>query len=93
MPAITCALCGRLTNSAVSEYWDYQESGQAQGCYLSYVNDQWVTGCLYESVSPIMKPTYDRMIAEGTNWNTHPFPRDETEGAPDGILSQPPNDA
>lgn len=44
MPEATCK-CGRLTNSATSNYWD-SDDGKPTQCYAAYDSKNgWVEGC------------------------------------------------
>jgi len=59
MPSTICTNCGRLTNSAVSNYWfpDEPDGGSkdpevATKCYVALVDNVWVKGCYYDSLSP-----------------------------------------
>lgn len=79
MPVVTCASCGGTTNSAVSDYWDHLATGQAQGCYVRYEQEQWVQGCRFLDAPPWMKPTFNRMIADGRNWGQSAPPDERAE--------------
>jgi len=39
--------CGRLTNSALSNYWEKQ--GHPTECYAAFVKGEWVKGCARKS--------------------------------------------
>lgn len=45
MPTATCQGCGRLTNSAVSDYWDHDR--KPTKCKAAFVDGRWVPGCDY----------------------------------------------
>ena len=43
---IECANCGRLTNTATSDWMEPQrEDGRAHRCYIAIVNGQSIRGC------------------------------------------------
>lgn len=58
MPVATCTGCGRLTNSATSDYWQRMEPdgqtpkevGVVTRCYVAFVGDKTVKGCGYDAL-------------------------------------------
>lgn len=59
MPTDTCRGCGRITNSATSDYWlnktsegKPKEFGVATECYAAFVDGVWVEGCKYDAKNP-----------------------------------------
>ena len=54
MPVVDCGKCGRVTNSACSNYWTvHRKDGKADGCYARYENGKWVKGCAYDSADQL----------------------------------------
>lgn len=70
MPVTMCKTCGRLTNSAVSNYWARTEQdggtekvcGESTACYAAFVDDHWVKGCSYDTISPFKQKMVDTLI-------------------------------
>jgi len=62
---ISCAGCGRQTNTAVAEWLDQRrEDGKAHCCYAAWVDGKWVKGCAYDKADPVcVKPFVDRLLA------------------------------
>ena len=50
MPEVKCENCGRLTNTACSDY-DWRRN-VATKCYLAFENDMWVKGCGFD-IAPL----------------------------------------
>lgn len=58
MPVTTCTKCGRITNSATSNYWQRvepdgktpKEVGVVTRCYVAFVGDKTVKGCGYDAL-------------------------------------------
>lgn len=58
MPVTTCTGCGRLTNSATSNYWQRMEPdgktpkevGEVTRCYVAFEGDKTVMGCGYKAL-------------------------------------------
>ena len=46
MSATKCTTCGRITNSATSNYW--ANNGIVTQCYLAVHDDKWGPGCAYD---------------------------------------------
>jgi len=76
MPSTICANCGRLTNSAVSNYWMPddpdgvpKEPGVATKCYAVLVNKVWVKGCGYDSLGLRRREVIDDLL--GRKWDIH----------------------
>lgn len=70
MPSAECTNCGKVTNSATSDYWspDKKEIGVVTKCYAAFVDGKWVKGCCYERLEPHKKATMDKLI-KGDNSN------------------------
>lgn len=70
MPIAYCTTCGRLTNSAASNYWldteidgkTPKEPGMATQCYAAFVREKWVEGCVYKDISPMQKKILEEML-------------------------------
>lgn len=55
MPTGRCKGCGRLTNSATSNWWDNPDH-EATKCYMAFnENNEPVKGCDYENAQPYIK--------------------------------------
>lgn len=63
MPSGKCRGCGKITNSACSNWWFCEGEG-ADECYAAFVDDKWVKGCKYENAQPPMKMFTDHMLKE-----------------------------
>ena len=52
MPAATCKTCGRMTNSAVSNYATAKKFGEVTECYLAVdpVTKNWTKGCAWQNI-------------------------------------------
>jgi len=70
MPIAYCTTCGRLTNSATSNYFldteidgkTPKEWGVITQCYIAFVRGKWVEGCVYKDISPIQKKLFAGML-------------------------------
>jgi hypothetical protein len=62
MSGCICATCGKITNTAVSNYWD-NRGGKATECYAAYVDGKWVKGCGYDKADPeYQRPIIDAFL-------------------------------
>jgi len=61
MPSGVCSGCGRITNSAVSNWWD--TSGKPTECYAAFVDNKWVKGCGYQSADDLTRHIVGKIIA------------------------------
>jgi len=56
MPVATCK-CGRLTNSATSDFWEQYRLGisldevRPTRCYARRENGKWIKGCAFDEAS------------------------------------------
>lgn len=58
MPSATCKTCGRVTNSACSDYWDERPGkprGEVASCLAAWVDGRWVEGCGYAAAPELEK--------------------------------------
>jgi hypothetical protein len=64
MPAATCKTCGRMTNSATSNY--AEKSGEPTECYIAVDPDTkcWVEGCAWDRAIPLVKQSLSRYLGE-----------------------------
>lgn len=70
MPVATCTNCGRVTNSAASNYWSRTEiDGEtpkemfvATQCYAAFVHGLWVKGCVYNDIGPMRKNVLAQLL-------------------------------
>lgn len=70
MPVATCTNCGRITNSATSNYWlDTEIDGKtpkemwiATQCYAAFVQGKWVEGCVYNAIDPMKKKILAKLL-------------------------------
>lgn len=70
MPVATCTNCGRMTNSATSNYCSDtemdgktpKEIGVVTGCYAAFVGDKWIKGCVYNDIEPMQKMILAKML-------------------------------
>jgi hypothetical protein len=64
MPSADCENCGRLTNSATSDYWlpDNKEIGEVTKCYAAFVDGKWIKGCCYDQADPQKRSIMDKLI-------------------------------
>ena len=62
MSDITC-LCGKLTNTAVSDWCDpRRKDGKAYKCYAAWDGKKWVKGCAYDKCDSYTKQTVDSLL-------------------------------
>ncbi len=67
-----CTSCGRLTNSATSNYIldtemdgkTSKECGVVTSCYAAFVDGKWVKGCVYNILDVNTKNLMNRLIQE-----------------------------
>lgn len=63
MSDITC-LCGKLTNTAVSDWCDpRRKDGKAYKCYAAWDGKKWVKGCAYDKCDSYTKQTVDSLLS------------------------------
>ena len=70
MPVATCTNCGRITNSATSNYLldteingkTHKEVGVATQCYVAFVDGKCVKGCVYKYISPMHKKMFTKLL-------------------------------
>lgn len=70
MPGATCTNCGKLTNSATSNYWlrteadgkTPKEGGVATECYAAFVDGKWVKGCKYDNARSWRKKMLEKLL-------------------------------
>lgn len=70
MPVATCTNCGRITNSATSNYCsDVEVDGKtpkemfvATQCYAAFVHGKWVRGCVYNDIGPMRKMMLEKLL-------------------------------
>lgn len=69
MPSGECQGCKRVTNSAVSNWWDDfdragkpKELGVPTECYAAYVDDAWVKGCAYDRADFLTKMSVNGLL-------------------------------
>lgn len=64
MPAIECAKCGGLTNTAVSNWTEpeIRKDKKAYECYAKVVGNKWGKGCGYDNCNPYLKYSVDKLI-------------------------------
>ena len=62
----TCQGCGRVTNSAVSNWIDSRERNpeKPMECYAAYVDGVWVKGCAYHKAIWFMKSFVDKLLGK-----------------------------
>lgn len=72
MSVVKCQNCGRITNSATSNYWlntepdgkTPKEVGVPTICYVAFENEEPVKGCAYKEG---LKPWFDHLIEGDKN--------------------------
>ena len=63
MSDITC-LCGKLTNTAVSDWCDpRRKDGKAYKCYAAWDGKKWVKGCAYDKCDSYTKQMVDSLLS------------------------------
>jgi len=70
MPVTKCEYCGRMSNSAVSNYWHETEmdgkTSKAIGiitrCFAAFVDEKWVQGCAYNDIDVDTKILIDKFL-------------------------------
>jgi len=73
MPRTTCTGCGRVTNSATSNYCSNKEVDSetpkemfvATQCYAAFVMGRWVKGCVYNDIGPMRKMMLAELLRNG----------------------------
>ena len=67
MPAIKCAKCGGLTNTAVSDHLGRKDH-KANKCYIKVERGVWVKGCGYDDADPVYdKPSLDKYLGKSAS--------------------------
>lgn len=69
MPTAICKICGRITNSTLSDYWSCNNGtylGEVSECYAAWDEDKdkWVPGCAYSKIGGHYKKWIDKLIAK-----------------------------
>lgn len=66
MPSGICKGCGKITNSAVSNWWSEKPEGIGvpTKCWAAFVDGKWERGCGYPGESVFDKAAADRVIEE-----------------------------
>jgi len=65
MPSDICKTCGRVTNSACSDYWDRwpgKDRGKITSCLAAWEDDRWVEGCGYATAEEGAKATVAKLL-------------------------------
>lgn len=62
MGVLICEYCGRVTNTAVSDWWG-NKNGKASKCHAAFVDGKWVKGCGYDTADYYTKLIVAKFLA------------------------------